>query len=208
MTIIIKVGETEKLRFEPHLVGNDFVITPRRGRRFPIPIGSNVYDGDEFLGVVIFMVPEQFQRCRVVFEPPVAEVPDEDAMLDVDALRDEERIREAQQQLDEMTMRPEWASTHGPPLAGDTVVSADERRDVPLAGSIAELELSDRLLDVLESHGLVRLQALQSALSQGDVFMLSLAGIGPKSLDQIKGALEQAKGALDPVEMPDARLDG
>lgn len=193
MTIIIKVGETEKLRFEPHLVGEDFVITPRRGRRFPIPIGSNVWNGDEFLGVVTFMVPEQFQRCRVMFEPVVVEPPDEVERSEA------ERIGEAQQRLDETTQE-EWEAMRE---ERDAVVSA-ECGDVPEAGSIAELELSDRLLDILGSHGLGRLLALRSALSRGDEFMLALGGIGPKSLAQIRGALV----AWEFVERSSASPDG
>lgn len=181
MTIIIKVGKEEKLRFEPHLVGEDFVITPRRGRRFPIPIGSDVYDGDEFLGTVTFMLPEQFQRCRVMFDPPVADVPDE------------------------ATMRPDQPPT---PAASAAMRAAGIEvggcGDVPEEGSIAGLELTDRLLDVLGSLGLGRLLALRSALARGDEFMLSLAGIGPKSLGQIKWALEQ----LEQGETPAAGSDG
>jgi len=194
MTIIIKVGGTEKLRFEPHLVGEDFVITPRRGRRFPIPIGSNVYDGDRYLGMVIFMLPEQFQRCRVMFKPAVVE----DVMEPAWAAGDEPR--------DEMTQE-EWEAMRE---KRDAVVPA-ECGDVPEEGSIAELALPDRLVNVLGSHGLGRLLALRSALSQGDEFVLSLDGIGPKSLDQIKAALEALehyKGALEPVEMPSTRVDG
>lgn len=190
--IIIKVEGSEKLRFEPHLVGDGFVVTPRRGRRFPIPIGSDVYDGAVYLGKVIFMLPEQFQRCRVVLAPPLAAEPDWAA---------------GDEPPDEMTSE-EWEAMREEP---DIVVPEGACGDVPEEGSIEELDLNDRLLNVLAEHGLSRLLALRSALSQGDELLLEIDGIGPASLRQIKTALEaleQAKGALDSVEMPDARLDG
>ena len=67
--VIIENG-VEKCRFVPREMGDDYLITPSRYRPWPVTPGvAEVRIGRRLIGRVTTCRREQFQRCRIEFDP-------------------------------------------------------------------------------------------------------------------------------------------
>jgi hypothetical protein len=68
--------------------------------------------------------------------------------------------------------------------------------------ALADLGLSTRVLNHLEKSDLVNIGQIHERLANGDELMLSIEGIGPKGLSEIKQAIEDKGLGLLPIPEP------
>jgi DNA-directed RNA polymerase alpha subunit len=83
------------------------------------------------------------------------------------------------------------AVSEAPPAEPEPVVSevAEERKEEPAIVLIETLELSTRVVRVLQGAGITTVGQVLERLAEGDAALLSIRGVGVKALEEIKAKL-------------------
>lgn len=174
---VISASNDVQWRFYPHLhkVEEEIVITPRRARYPPVPIGSELVDVEttEVIGTVTAVIAVQFDRYEIHYaEPEVEEAEEAEA-----AEADEAEEAEAEEVEEEAEVGAEEPGAEEP--------KAEELDVEPLAS----LELSPRVLSALEDADVATAEELRAIAEAGELGDIS--GIGPTSIEEIEAALQE-----------------
>jgi hypothetical protein len=169
---VINASNDVQWRFYPHLhkVKEKIVITPRRARYPPVPIGSELVDVEttEVIGTVTAVIAVQFDRYEIHYAEPEVEEAEEAEAAEADEAEEAE-VDETEEEAEAGAEEPE----------------AEELDVEPLAS----LELSPRVLSTLEDADVVTVEELRAIAEAGELGDIS--GIGPTSIEEIEVALQE-----------------
>jgi hypothetical protein len=170
---VINASNDVQWRFYPHLhkVEEEIVITPRRARYPPVPIGSELVDVEttEVIGRVTAVIAVQFDRYEIHYAEPEVEEAAEEETEAVEASEADEAEEEAEAGAEKPGAEPPEA----------------EELDVE---PLASLELSPRVQGALEEADVVTVEDLRAIADAGELGEVS--GIGPASIEEIEAALQ------------------
>jgi DNA-directed RNA polymerase alpha subunit len=176
---VISASNDVQWRFYPHLhkVEEDIVITPRRARYPPVPIGSELVDVEttEVIGTVTAVIAVQFDRYEIHYAQPEVEEAEEAEAAEADEAKEEAGEPESE----------EAGETEEQAEAEVEEAEAEELDVEPLTS----LALSPRVLSALEDADVVTVEELRAIAEAGELGDIS--GIGPASLEEIEAALQE-----------------
>jgi DNA-directed RNA polymerase alpha subunit len=159
---VVNASNDVQWRFYPHLhkMEEEIVITPRRARYPPVPIGSELIDVEttEVIGRVTAVISVQFDRYEIHYSRPEVE---EAAEGPTEA----EETAEVEADVEE----PE----------------VEEDQDLTPLDS---LDLSSRVQSALQGADVVTVEELRAIAEAGELDGIS--GIGSASVEEIEAALE------------------
>jgi DNA-directed RNA polymerase alpha subunit len=163
---VVNASNDVQWRFYPHLhkVEEEIVITPRRARYPPVPIGSELIDVEstEVIGRVTAVISVQFDRYEIRYSrPEVEEAAEEPAKA--------EETAEAEEEVEADVEEPE----------------VEEDQDLTPLDS---LDLSSRVQSALQGADVATVEELRAIAEAGELDGIS--GIGSASVEEIEAALE------------------
>jgi hypothetical protein len=170
---VVNASNDVQWRFYPHLhkMEEEIVITPRRARYPPVPIGSELIDVEttEVIGRVRAVISVQFDRYEIRYSRPEVEEAAEELAESEETAEVEEEADEAEEEVEADVEEPEV-------------------EEEPDSTPLDSLDLSSRVQSALQGADVDTVEGLRAIAEAGE--LVGISGIGLASVEEIEAALE------------------